>query len=278
MTDTHTRPRATPEGPTTAAQGSAHPTAQSTADGTTPAANHTTAAAESAASSDSTCGFFRTIAPLPAEDAHEDLGSAVDSGTNLDDALGNPTITEANSVTIPNSSTSTRPDHPPPQQHHLPPDSGFRRTGPSVEHGRIPRSHCAIVRPLVDAFGEISYHIRSESGDPSKSGVKHRTVRCGLEDIAHATHLRPDDIALALRESGLLTRRRSTQSNPAEPAGPGTEHSENNTHTIENISSGAQDPKRKNEAQIVITHEMVEKVAQERKVKPPYLDRAYVLL
>ncbi|KAF8674699.1 MYST (SAS MOZ) family [Rhizoctonia solani] len=218
--------------------------------------------------------FFRTIAPLPVEDAHENLGSAVDSGTNLDDALGNPTITEANSVTIPNSSTSTRPDHAPPQQHHLPPDSGFRRTGPSVEHGRIPRSHCA----LVDAFGEISYHIRSESGDPSKSGVKHRTVRCGLEDIAHATHLRPDDIALALRESGLLTRRRSTQSNPAEPAGPGTEHSENNTHTIENISSGAQDPKRKNEAQIVITHEMVEKVAQERKVKPPYLDRAYVLL
>ncbi|CAE6480511.1 unnamed protein product [Rhizoctonia solani] len=406
-TDTHTRPRATPEGPTTAAQGSAHPTAQSTADGTTPAANHTTAAAESAASSDSTlwvCDrcfkymreanawelhklycqnlslfgklfidvktlffdtehfmfyiltdadahrdhflayfsqekisyddynlacivtlppyqkrgygmlliefsyelsrragklgtperplsdlglrsyvsfwisvlvrFFRTIAPLPVEDAHENLGSAVDSGTNLDDALGNPTITEANSVTIPNSSTSTRPDHAPPQQHHLPPDSGFRRTGPSVEHGRIPRSHCA----LVDAFGEISYHIRSESGDPSKSGVKHRTVRCGLEDIAHATHLRPDDIALALRESGLLTRRRSTQSNPAEPAGPGTEHSENNTHTIENISSGAQDPKRKNEAQIVITHEMVEKVAQERKVKPPYLDRAYVLL
>ncbi|ELU41339.1 MOZ/SAS family domain-containing protein [Rhizoctonia solani AG-1 IA] len=210
--------------------------------------------------------FFRTIAPLPVEDAHENLGSAVDSGTNLDDALGNPTITEANSVTIPNSSTSTRPDHAPPQQHHLPPDSGFRRTGPSVEHGRIP----------LDAFGEISYHIRSESGDPSKSGVKHRTVRCGLEDIAHATHLRPDDIALALRESGLLTRRRSTQSNPAEPAGPGTEHSENNTHTIENISSGAQDPKRKNEAQIVITHEMVEKVAQERKVKPPYLDRAYV--
>ncbi|CAE6444086.1 unnamed protein product [Rhizoctonia solani] len=53
-TDTHTRPRATPEGPATAVQAGAHSTTQLTAGGATPAANHTTATAEHAASSDST--------------------------------------------------------------------------------------------------------------------------------------------------------------------------------------------------------------------------------
>ncbi|CEL53002.1 histone acetyltransferase MYST1 [Rhizoctonia solani AG-1 IB] len=210
--------------------------------------------------------FFRTIAPLPAEDERENSGPEASAGTNLENNSGhNPTIPEASSAPIPNSSILTRPDHPS-QQRHFPSDSSPRRTGPSVERGRIPRSHSA----LVDVFGEISYHTRSENGDPSRPEVKHRTVRCGLEDIAQATHLRPDDIALALREAGLLTQRRSTQSNPIEPA---ADHP--NTHTaFENIH----DAKHRNEVQIVITHEMVERVAQERKVKPPYLDRAYVLL
>ncbi|CAE6421847.1 unnamed protein product, partial [Rhizoctonia solani] len=112
---------------------------------------------------------------------------------------------------------------------------------------------------LVDAFGDIAYHTRSETETPSNSGVKHRTVRCGLEDIAHATHLRPDDIALALREAGLLTHRRSAQSNPTEPAG---EAADNNRHmTSENAPNGAQDTKHQSEVQIVITHEMIERVA-----------------
>lgn len=129
---------------------------------------------------------------------------------------------------------------------------------------------------LVDTFGEIAYHTRLESEGSSNSGVKHRTVRCGLEDIAHATHLRLDDIAFALREAGLLTHRRSAQSNPAETSG---EPSDSNRYTAsENALNGAQDTKHQSEIQIVITHEMIERVARERKVKPPYLDRAYVLL
>lgn len=113
--------------------------------------------------------------------------------------------------------------------------------------------------------------------------AKHRTVRCGLEDIAHATHLRPDDIALALREAGLLTRRCTAQSNPAgslEYTASGGESVDNNRHAgSENSINGVQESKSsQNETQIVITREMIEAVARERKVKPAYLDRAYVLL
>ncbi|CAE6446921.1 unnamed protein product, partial [Rhizoctonia solani] len=207
--------------------------------------------------------FFRTITPLPVEDEQEHSGSQVDVNVHSGTPSGhNPTISEAGSTLIPSSSTSARPEHRPSQQRHAPLDSGIKRPGPLVEHGRILHSHSA----LVDTFGDIAYHTRSETESPSNSGVKHRTVRCGLEDIAHATHLRPDDIALALREAGLLTHRRSAQSNPTEPAG---EAADNNRHvTSENASNGAQDTKHQSEVQIVITHEMIERVARERKVKP----------
>ncbi|CAE6528314.1 unnamed protein product [Rhizoctonia solani] len=214
--------------------------------------------------------FFRTITPLPVQDEQEDSGPQI--GDNSDILSGhNPTISEASLTPIPNSSTPTRPDHHP-SQRHAALDSGNKRAGPMLERGRILHSHSA----LVDTFGDIAYHTRSESESSSNSGVKHRTIRCGLEDIAHATHLRPDDIALALREAGLLTQRRSAQSNPTEPVG---DPSDTNRHTAsENALNGAQDTKHQSEIQIVITHEMIERVARERKVKPPYLDRAYVLL
>ncbi|KAL5638939.1 hypothetical protein ACGC1H_003341 [Rhizoctonia solani] len=215
--------------------------------------------------------FFRTITPLPVEDEQEHPGSQI--GANSETASGhNPTISEAGSAPIPSSLSPSRPDHRPSQQRHVPLDSGTKQADPTVERGRILHSHSA----LVDTFGDIAYHTRSESKGPSNSGVKHRTVRCGLEDIAHATHLRPDDIALALREAGLLTQRRSAQPNPIELTG---EPSDSSRHMASEITlNGAHDAKYQSEVQIVITHEMIERVARERKVKPPYLDRAYVLL
>ncbi|KAJ1303820.1 hypothetical protein OPQ81_008242 [Rhizoctonia solani] len=219
--------------------------------------------------------FFRTITPLPVEVEHEYSGSQADVSTNLDTASGhNPTISEAGSTPIPNSSTSTsaRPDHRRSQQRHAPLDSGTTQVVYLVERERIPHSQST----LVDAFGEIAYHTRPESDGSTNSRVKHRTVRCGLEDIAHATHLRPDDIAFALREAGLLTYRRSVPSNPTESAG---EPSDTNRHIpSESVFNGVQDTKHHSEMQIVITHEMIERVSRERKVKPPYLDRTYVLL
>jgi hypothetical protein len=150
--------------------------------------------------------------------------------------------------------------------------------------------------PLVDAFGEISYHSRPDPNDPASTGPLHRTVKCVLDDVAQATHLRPDDIALALREAGLLSKRHSTsEANlhgaQLQPASPDSSRAQaelpvsgdgaldnNNVLGSEDAGGEPMDPKSSGEMQIVITRDMIEAVARERRVKPPYLDLAYVLL
>lgn len=73
----------------------------------------------------------------------------------------------------------------------------------------------------------------------------HVSVQCTLADIARATNLRVEDAAFALNECGLLMRRF-------------TQGGENET--------------------IVITRELVEKVAAERKVKRACLSLGHILL
>lgn len=70
-------------------------------------------------------------------------------------------------------------------------------------------------------------------------------MHCTLNDIARATNLRIEDAAFALNECGLLMRRL-------------TRSDENET--------------------IVVTRELVEKVAEERKVKIAVLSLNHVLL
>lgn len=70
-------------------------------------------------------------------------------------------------------------------------------------------------------------------------------MQCSLADVARATNLRVEDAAFALNECGLLMRRF-------------TQGGENET--------------------IMITRELVEKVAEERKVKIAVLSLNHVLL
>lgn len=70
-------------------------------------------------------------------------------------------------------------------------------------------------------------------------------MQCTLADVARATNLRVEDAAFALNECGLLMRRF-------------TQGGENET--------------------IMITRELVEKVAEERKVKIAVLSLNHVLL
>jgi hypothetical protein len=72
-------------------------------------------------------------------------------------------------------------------------------------------------------------------------------VKCTLTDIARATNLRIEDAAFALNECGLLTKRRERD---------GEEVSE----------------------EIVVSREMIEQVAKERKVKRGCMVLAHVLL
>jgi hypothetical protein len=81
--------------------------------------------------------------------------------------------------------------------------------------------------------------------NPDGSATSHVVVRCTLADIAKAANLRPEDAAFALQECGLLSRKtRETDE----------------------------------ESVIVISRELVEAVAKERKVKQMCLDLSHVLL
>ncbi|KAI9510638.1 acyl-CoA N-acyltransferase [Russula earlei] len=79
---------------------------------------------------------------------------------------------------------------------------------------------------------------------PDGSAVVHTVVRCTLAELAHATNLRIEDAAFALKECGLLVRREG----------------EGDTMTI------------------AISREMVEAVAQERNVKRMCIDFTKVFL
>lgn len=83
-----------------------------------------------------------------------------------------------------------------------------------------------------------------------------------LKDVAEATNIRPDDAAFALVESGLAQWRR--------PVGGGD---------MAEDSTGAEGEEGEKVLELVISKELVEKVALEKGVKEsPMLDLAYVLL
>jgi hypothetical protein len=82
--------------------------------------------------------------------------------------------------------------------------------------------------------------------NPDGSATTHVVVKCTLSDIARATNLRMEDATFAMNECGMLRLR-------------GKE-------------------KEEDEGAIMMTREMVEKVAKERNVKRMYLDLVHVLL
>lgn len=91
------------------------------------------------------------------------------------------------------------------------------------------------------------------------SAMTHVTVQCTLRDISQATGIRIEDVAFAMNECGLLQRRKKR------------------TDKDKAIQNGDKDSLP--EEVIVISREMIEKVATERKIKPVrYLDTRYVKL
>ena len=89
------------------------------------------------------------------------------------------------------------------------------------------------------------------TANPDGSAMTHVVVRCTLADIARATNLRVEDAAFALNECGLLERGRRGREDGGEGEGG---------------------------AAVVVTREMVERVAEERDVKRMCMDLAHVLL
>ncbi|KAF8525214.1 acyl-CoA N-acyltransferase [Hysterangium stoloniferum] len=83
--------------------------------------------------------------------------------------------------------------------------------------------------------------------NPDGSATTHIVVSCTLDDISKATALRPDDVAFALKECGLLRRRKKHESQQGEDV-------------------------------ICISREMVEKLMTERMIKKNMMELNHVLL
>jgi histone acetyltransferase HTATIP/histone acetyltransferase MYST1 len=83
--------------------------------------------------------------------------------------------------------------------------------------------------------------------NPDGSATTHIIVSCTLDDISKATALKPDDVAFALKECGLLQRRKKHDSLQGQDV-------------------------------ICISREMVEKLMTERMIKKNMMELNHVLL
>lgn len=92
--------------------------------------------------------------------------------------------------------------------------------------------------------------------NPDGSASTNLVIKCTLADISRATNLRVEDAAFALNEVGLLARRLRIDDEDR------------------NMDSEEEQP----DEMIVLTREMVEAVALERKVKIPCIRLNHVLL
>ena len=124
----------------------------------------------------------------------------------------------------------------------------------------------------------ITYRTLETTQNPDGSATTHALVRCTLTNISQATSLRIEDVAFALNECGLLVRRRrvsqpSKWKSKEEPEKDGEGDGDEEVKVKEE-----KEHKDEDELCITISREMVEAVAQERRVKRMCLDLAHVLL
>ena len=114
--------------------------------------------------------------------------------------------------------------------------------------------------------------MRGKSASPAKGDAVERPLPpefsfpTSLEELARATNLRVDDVAFALVKSGLAQwRQKVTVVDPGTRLRGGGVAEEAENEEAEELA-------------LVITPELIEAVALEKKVKPPVLDYAFVLL
>jgi len=94
------------------------------------------------------------------------------------------------------------------------------------------------------------------TANPDGSATTHVRIECTLADIAEATNIRVEDAAFALQEVGMLEKWGQIRK-------PG-------------VAPDAEDPNMKEDV-VVLTREMVERVATERKVKKKCLAPKYIM-
>ena len=107
--------------------------------------------------------------------------------------------------------------------------------------------------------------------NPDGSASMHIIIKCTLEEISAATFLRVEDVAFAMHECGMLSRRVRVRE---------ASHSSRAISRTPEASTYADEEEDEEEEEdiIVVSREMVEKVAQERNVKKMCMELQYVLL
>lgn len=122
--------------------------------------------------------------------------------------------------------------------------------------------HLCCTDPIFTSLRTIE-----STSNPDGSSTSHVVVKCTLTDIARATGLRVEDTAFAMNECGLLVRSQKLD------GGKGDKRDKS-----ERSVDGEGEKETEEEEIIVISREMVELVAKERKVKKMCMDLAHVLL
>ena len=117
--------------------------------------------------------------------------------------------------------------------------------------------------------GELSTTLRSIETTPNADGsaTAHVVARCTLVDIARATGLRVEDAAFAMNECGLLVKRYKGNINPH--AQVEQSNAFGRRKVVEDVEI---------EEVIMVTREMIEEVAKERKVKRACMQLEHVLI
>ena len=95
------------------------------------------------------------------------------------------------------------------------------------------------------------------TSNPDGSATSHAYIRLTLSDIAAATNIRVEDVGFAMNECGLLVRRYTSK-------GKGEGKGEEAPGEVEEV--------------IMVSREMVEAVARERKVKRTMIELECVML
>ncbi|PFH48225.1 hypothetical protein AMATHDRAFT_6029 [Amanita thiersii Skay4041] len=127
--------------------------------------------------------------------------------------------------------------------------------------------------PQFSSLRTFTTTIREDGGAET-----HVSVQCSLADIARATNLRIEDAAFALNECGLLAKRITARELEQQREGEEEYRERSSSTAVIMPGMGAGIMGVKAEDVIVLTRQMVEEVAAERKVKKPCMDINFVLL
>jgi hypothetical protein len=117
------------------------------------------------------------------------------------------------------------------------------------------------------------------TANPDGSATTRILVRCTLEDLSNATNLRPEDVAFALNECGLVQRRLRVRqpSNGVPHSAVGSNVNGNGTTSAESTRSSTAALMEEWDETIMITHEAIEAVARERNVKQMCMELSHVI-